>query len=105
MGVGIAVLTVYFSFSFIKRFIPKISKPLKPKGEFMYNHKWIGLILVFGMAFQVISGFISRYSRKSAKIHPNFCIWWTRIHIFFSYGIVCLGKYNYLSIAYHDDKI
>jgi hypothetical protein len=74
IGATIAFLTVYFSYTFIKTFLPNVRVAVKPKRQFMYNHKMIGLVLVFGMSFQVISGFITRFIRQSEKAHPNLCI-------------------------------
>jgi hypothetical protein len=52
MGATIAFLTVYFSYTYIKNFLPVARVAVKPKRQFMYNHKMIGLVLVFGCLFK-----------------------------------------------------
>jgi hypothetical protein len=63
-------------------------------------HNIVGLVLVCWIGLQLITGILTRLSKRSSRLNPNLCILIRRIHMISSYLIMFMSKYNYLGIKF-----
>lgn len=72
--------------------------------ELQKIHNIVGVILVFWIGLQIITGTLTRLAKRSDKISPKLCIWIRKIHMISSYTIMLMSKYNYIGIKFVKGK-